>query len=33
MKHRPFMVVLVVAIELGMTGWVYASGWVVLKLI
>jgi hypothetical protein len=33
MKHRLFMAVLVIAIVLAMTGWVYALGWVVLKLI
>jgi hypothetical protein len=33
MKHRLFMVVLVIAIVLAMTGWVYALGWVVLKLV
>jgi hypothetical protein len=31
-KHR-FMVVVVVSIVLVMTGWVYALGWVALKLI
>ena len=33
MKHRLFMVVLVIAIVLAMKGWVYALGWIVLKLI
>jgi hypothetical protein len=33
MKHRFFMVVLIIAIVLAMTGWFYALGWVVLKLI
>jgi hypothetical protein len=33
MKHRLFMAVLVIAIVLAMTGWVYALGWVALKLI
>jgi hypothetical protein len=33
MKHRLFLVALVIAIVLAMTGWVYALGWVVLKLI
>jgi hypothetical protein len=33
MKHRLFMVVLVAAIGVAMTGWVYALGWVALKLI
>jgi hypothetical protein len=32
-KHRLFMLVLVIAIVLAMTGWVYALGWVALKLI
>ena len=32
-KHGLFMVVLVIAIVLAMTGWVYALGWVALKLI
>jgi hypothetical protein len=33
MKHRLFMVVLVIAIVLATTGWLYALGWVALKLI
>ena len=33
MKHRSFLVVLVVTIVLAMTGWVYALGWVGLKLV
>jgi hypothetical protein len=33
MKHRLFMAVLIAAIGLAMTGWVYALGWVALKLI
>jgi hypothetical protein len=33
MKHRFFMVILISAIVLAMTGWVYALGWVALKLI
>jgi hypothetical protein len=33
MKHRFFMVILVIAIVLAMTGWVYALGWLALKLI
>jgi hypothetical protein len=33
MKHRLFIAVLVIAIVLAMLGWVYALGWVVLKLI
>ena len=33
MKHRLFMVVLIAAIGLAMAGWVYALGWVALKLI
>jgi hypothetical protein len=33
MKHRLFMAVLVIAIVLAMLGWVYALGWVALKLI
>ena len=33
MKHRFFMVVLVIAIVVATTGWVYALGWVALKLI
>jgi hypothetical protein len=33
MKHKLSIVVLVIAIVLAMTGWVYALGWVVLKLI
>jgi len=33
MKHRLFMMVLVIAIVLAMTGWVYALGWAALKLI
>ncbi len=32
-KHRLFMLVLVIAIVLAMTGWVYALGWVALKFI
>jgi hypothetical protein len=32
MMHRLLMVVLVVAIIVAMTGWIYALGWVVLKL-
>jgi len=32
-KHRLFMLVLVIAILLAMTGWVYALGWVALKFI
>jgi hypothetical protein len=33
MKHRLFMAVLVIAIVAAMSGWVYALGWVALKLI
>jgi hypothetical protein len=33
MKHRLFMAVLVIAIVVAMSGWVYALGWVALKLI
>jgi len=33
MKHRSFIVVLVAAIVLSMTGWIYALGWVALKLL
>ena len=33
MKHRFFVVILISAIVLAMTGWVYALGWVALKLI
>jgi hypothetical protein len=33
MKHRLFLAVLIIAIVLAMLGWVYALGWVVLKLI
>ena len=33
MKHRLSRAVLVIAIVLAMTGWVYTLGWVVLKLI
>jgi hypothetical protein len=33
MKHRLSRAVLVIAMVLAMTGWVYALGWVVLKLI
>jgi hypothetical protein len=33
MRHRLSRAVLVIAIVLAMTGWVYALGWVVLKLI
>jgi hypothetical protein len=32
MVHRLLMVALVVAIIVAMTGWIYALGWVVLKL-
>jgi hypothetical protein len=32
-KHRFFMAILIIAIVLAMTGWVYALGWVALKLI
>jgi hypothetical protein len=33
MKHRLFMAVMVIAIVLAMSGWVYALGWVALNLI
>jgi len=33
MQHGFFMVVLVIAIVLAMTGWLYALGWVALRLI
>jgi hypothetical protein len=33
LKHRLFMVTLVVAIVVAMSGWIYALGWVALKLI
>ncbi len=32
-KHKLFMLVLVIAIVLAMTGWVYALGWIALKFI
>jgi hypothetical protein len=33
MKHRLFLAVLVIAIVLATLGWLYALGWVALKLI
>jgi len=33
MKHRIFMVAVVITIALAMTGWIYALGWVGLSLI
>jgi hypothetical protein len=33
MMHLLLMAVLVVAIVVAMTGWIYALGWVALKLI
>jgi hypothetical protein len=33
MKYRLFLAVLVIAIVLAMLGWVYALGWVALKLL
>jgi hypothetical protein len=32
-KHGLFTVALVIAIVFAMSGWIYASGWVALKLI
>jgi hypothetical protein len=33
LKHRLFLVVLIIAIVIAMAGWAYALGWVALTLI
>jgi hypothetical protein len=33
LKHRLFLIVLVLAIVIAMSGWAFALGWVALKLI